>query len=68
MNQAAPLEIEDDELIEVDDFDDFDEDGIGDLDDMLSEQEQGLGDLDGEEEDPETFAKDEFMLDNPDQK
>ena len=68
VNQAAPLEIEDDELIEVDDFDDFDEDGIGDLDDMLSEQEQGLGDLDGEEEDPETFAKDEFMLDNPDQK
>ncbi|MCG8314897.1 MAG: VWA domain-containing protein [Pseudomonadales bacterium] len=40
VNQAAPLEIEDDELIEVDDFDDFDEEGIGDLDDMLSEQEQ----------------------------
>ncbi|MCG8668549.1 MAG: VWA domain-containing protein [Pseudomonadales bacterium] len=60
-NKAAPLEIEEDDLIEVDDFDEFDEDGIGDLDDMLSEQESS------EEDDP-GFAKDEFMLDNPDDK
>ncbi|MDX1696456.1 MAG: hypothetical protein R3208_22010, partial [Ketobacteraceae bacterium] len=64
-NQAQPLEIEDDEMIEVDDFDDFDEDGIGDLDDMLSEQEEEDSD---EKKRREEFAEDEFMLDNPEDK
>lgn len=59
-NQAKPIVIDDDEMIEVDDFDDFDEDGIGDLDDMLSEQEDG--------NDKQNFAEDEFMLDNPEDK
>ena len=63
-NQAKPLEIDDDEMIEVDDFDDFDEDGIGDLDDMLSEQEEA----DAEEKKKQEFAEDEFMLDNPEDK
>lgn len=61
VNQAAPLEIEDDEMIEVDDFDDFDEEGIGDLDDMLSEQEE-------EPEKKEQFTDDEYSLDNPEDK
>ncbi len=62
-NQAKPLEIDDDEMIEVDDFDDFDEDGIGDLDDMLNEQEEADADKKKQE-----FAEDEFMLDNPEEK
>lgn len=45
VNQAPPLELDDDELIEVDDYDDMIEeevDNLDDLDMMLNEQE-GLG-------------------------
>lgn len=68
VNQAAPLEIDDDEMIEVDDFDDFDEDSIGDLDEMLSEQEQAEAGEENADKEKNAFAEDEFRLDNPEDK
>jgi len=69
-NRAEPMELDDDEFIEIDDeFDELDDgmDGLDELDMMLSEQE---GPAEGEQEDSgknKPFVNDEFQLDSPEE-
>ncbi|OUS23694.1 hypothetical protein A9Q99_27035 [Gammaproteobacteria bacterium 45_16_T64] len=70
VNNADPMELDDDEFIEIDDeFDELDigldeGDGLDELDVMLSEQED-----EPEEDDDkkEPFVNDEFQLDSPEE-
>ena len=75
VNTADPMELDDDEFIEIDDeFDELDEemddalDGLDELDVMLSEQEDvasGDNKSDADKKDP--FVNDEFQLDSPEE-
>ena len=73
VNTADPMELDDDEFIEIDDeFDELDEgvddalDGLDELDVMLSEQEDEVSGEPGSEADKkDPFVNDEFQLDSP---
>ncbi len=75
VNTADPMELDDDEFIEIDDeFDELDEemddalDGLDELDVMLSEQEDsGSGEASSEDDKKDPFVNDEFQLDSPEE-
>ncbi len=75
VNTAAPMELDDDEFIEIDDeFDELDDemddalDGLDELDVMLSEQEDAISDNSNTEDDKkDPFVNDEFQLDSPEE-
>ncbi|OUR92537.1 hypothetical protein A9Q81_16460 [Gammaproteobacteria bacterium 42_54_T18] len=75
VNTADPMELDDDEFIEIDDeFDELDEevgdalDGLDELDVMLSEQEEAVsGDSETEKDKKDPFVNDEFQLDSPEE-
>ena len=73
VNTADPMELDDDEFIEIDDeFDELDDeegdalDGLDELDVMLSEQEDAVsGNSNAEDDKKDPFVNDEFQLDSP---
>ncbi|MBV1920867.1 MAG: VWA domain-containing protein [Pseudomonadales bacterium] len=75
VNTADPMELDDDEFIEIDDeFDELDDemddalDGLDELDVMLSEQEDAISDSSNTEDDKkDPFVNDEFQLDSPEE-
>lgn len=72
VNTADPMELDDDEFIEIDDeFDELDEemgDGLDELDVMLSEQEDVVsGESEAEDDKKDPFVNDEFQLDSPEE-
>lgn len=69
-NTAEPMELDDDEFIEIDDeFDELDDgmDGLDELDMMLSEQEDPVEAEQDDADKKKPFVNDEFQLDSPEE-